>query len=110
MQTEEVEDHLKQIMLEKKLQIPYDPELINQLNIETLELTKEGREKFSHPGRTHDDQFWALALACFNRCCRVVDPVSYNASLLPIKLEQNSCLGYASYPEVCFRATGRIDC
>ena len=60
---EEVAGHLKQIMLEKKLQIPYDPELINQLNIETFELTKEGRLKFSHQEKKHNDQFWALSLA-----------------------------------------------
>ena len=59
-----VAGHLKQIMLEKKLQIPYDPELINQLNIETFELTKEGRLKFSHQEKKHDDQFLALSLAC----------------------------------------------
>ena len=40
---EEVAGHLKQIMLEKKVQITYDPELINQVNIETFELTKEAR-------------------------------------------------------------------
>ena len=48
---EEVAGHLEQIMLEKKLEIPYDPVLINQLNIETFELTKEWEgEAFSSRG------------------------------------------------------------
>ncbi len=54
---EEVASGLKQVMLEKRLQIPYDPDLINQLNIETFERTKEGRVKFFHGERTHDDHF-----------------------------------------------------
>lgn len=61
---EEVAGHLKQIMLEKKLQIPYDQKLIDQLNVETFEITKEGGVRFSHQESAHDDQFWVLALAC----------------------------------------------
>lgn len=46
----------------KTLKIPYDSELIAELNIERFELTKEGKIKFSHPEGTHDDRFWSLAL------------------------------------------------
>ncbi|MEM3668879.1 MAG: terminase family protein [Candidatus Bathyarchaeia archaeon] len=56
---------LKQCMTEKKLQIPYDSDLIAELNIERFELTKEGKIKFSHQEGTNDDRFWALALACY---------------------------------------------
>ncbi len=48
---EEVAGHLREIILGKELLIPYDPELINQLNIEAFELTKEWRVKFSHQER-----------------------------------------------------------
>ncbi|MCW4017384.1 MAG: terminase family protein [Candidatus Bathyarchaeota archaeon] len=57
--------HLKQAMTEKRLGIPYDSELIAELNVEQYELTKEGKTRFSHPQGTHDDRFWALALAAY---------------------------------------------
>ena len=57
--------HLKQLMVEGRLKIPYDPDLIAELNTERFELTKEGKIKFSHPEGTHDDRFWSLALACY---------------------------------------------
>lgn len=56
---------LKQCMMEKGLKIPYDPELIAELNIERFQLTKEGKIKFNHPENTHDDRFWSLALATY---------------------------------------------
>jgi ribosomal protein L37AE/L43A len=49
--------------LRPDLHIPYDPPLLNELNSEHYELTKTGRLSFSHPEGTHDDRFWALALA-----------------------------------------------
>ena len=52
-------------MTEKRLFIPYDSELIAELNIERYELTKDGKTRFSHPQSTHDDRFWALALAAY---------------------------------------------
>jgi hypothetical protein len=52
-------------MVEKKLKIPYDSELIAELNIERFELTKDGKIKFSHPEGTNDDRFWSLALATY---------------------------------------------
>ena len=52
-------------MTEKRLRIPYDSQLIPELNLERYELTKDGKTKFSHPPGTHDDRFWALALATY---------------------------------------------
>jgi len=52
-------------MVQGKLKIPYDPELIAELNVERFELTKDGRIKFSHLQNTHDDRFWSLALAVY---------------------------------------------
>jgi phage FluMu gp28-like protein len=67
--TQETKEHLatylKQCMTEKRLKIPYDSELIAELNIERFELTKEGKTKFSHPQGTYDDRFWSLALAVY---------------------------------------------
>lgn len=60
---EKMAQWLKQCMVQKRLKIPYDSDLIAELNIERFELTKEGKIKFSHPEGTHDDRFWALALA-----------------------------------------------
>jgi hypothetical protein len=50
-------------MVQKRLKIPYDSDLIAELNIERFELTKDGKIRFSHPEGTHDDRFWSLALA-----------------------------------------------
>ncbi len=57
--------YLKQTMHEDRLAIPYDNELIQELNVERFELTKSGKIKFSHPQGTHDDRFWAVALAVY---------------------------------------------
>jgi hypothetical protein len=54
---------LKNCMTEKRLRIPYDSQLIPELNLERYELTKDGKTRFNHPLGTHDDRFWALALA-----------------------------------------------
>ena len=47
------------------LHIPYDPELFSQLNIERYELSMTGKLLFNHPELTHDDGFWATALALY---------------------------------------------
>jgi hypothetical protein len=60
---EKMAQWLKQCMVQKRLKIPYDSDLIAELNIERFELTKEGKIRFSHPEGTHDDRFWSLALA-----------------------------------------------
>jgi len=62
---QEMAQWLKQTMTEKLLQIPYDSELIAELNTERFELAKDGKIRFSHPESTHDDRFWALALAAY---------------------------------------------
>jgi phage FluMu gp28-like protein len=62
---EKMAQWLKQCMVEKRLKIPYDSDLIAELNIERFELTKEGKIKFSHPEGTHDDRFWSLALSAY---------------------------------------------
>jgi phage FluMu gp28-like protein len=62
---QEMAGNLKQAMTEGRLGIPYDSELIAELNIERYELTKEGKTKLFHPQGTHDDRFWAVALAAY---------------------------------------------
>jgi phage FluMu gp28-like protein len=46
-------------------QLPYDNEVIAEINLEKFELTKDGHIKFSHPEGTHDDRLWAIALAVY---------------------------------------------
>ena len=72
---EELATHLKQMMVQGKFRLPYDSDLIAELNIERFELSKSGRIKFSHPEGTHDDRFWALALAVFS--ARKREPTPY---------------------------------
>jgi hypothetical protein len=47
------------------LHIPFDADLLHELNIERYELDKTGKLSFNHPEGTHDDRFWALALAVY---------------------------------------------
>ena len=47
------------------LHIPYDLDLYAELNVERYELGKTGKLHYNHPEGTHDDRFWALALAVF---------------------------------------------
>ena len=54
---------LKQRMAEGAFRMPFDRETLDELNVERYELTKTGRISFSHQDGTHDDRFWALALA-----------------------------------------------
>ena len=56
---------LKQRLQEGVLRIPYDRSLLDELNTEKYELTKIGKITYSHPEGTHDDRFWALALAIY---------------------------------------------
>ena len=55
--------YMKQLMLNGVLKIPYDPELIAEINVEKFNLTKSGQIVFSHPENSHDDRLWTLALA-----------------------------------------------
>ena len=57
--------YLKRTMEKGQLRIPYDSELINEVNVERYEQTQTGQTKFSHPNGTHDDRLWALALAVY---------------------------------------------
>jgi len=47
------------------LHIPFDPDLFHELNVERYELGKTGKILFNHPEGTHDDRFWAVALAVY---------------------------------------------
>jgi len=60
----ETEDGTSQ-SLRPLLHVPFDPELFNELNVERYELGKTGKILFNHPQGTHDDRFWALALAVY---------------------------------------------
>jgi len=42
-----------------------DIDLCAELNIEKYELMKTGHIRFSHPEGSHDDVFWAVALAVY---------------------------------------------
>jgi phage FluMu gp28-like protein len=56
---------MKRTMEKGQLRIPYDSELINEINVERYEQTQTGQTKFTHPNGTHDDRLWALALAIY---------------------------------------------
>jgi len=64
-QKQEVMTCLKQVMLEKRLHIPKDKELENEMNGEISELTSAGKTKFYHRSGTHDDRLWAVGLAVY---------------------------------------------
>ena len=60
----DIMENLRNMLTKKELKLPYDPDLIGEMNAEKFELNKTGQIQFSHPSGTHDDQLWALALAC----------------------------------------------
>ena len=62
---ENIMGYLKGRMEKGLLRIPYDSELINEINVERYEQTQTGQTKFTHPNGTHDDRLWALALAVY---------------------------------------------
>ena len=45
---------------------PYRGDICNEFNVERFALRKDGGYAFSHPQGTHDDVFWACALAVFS--------------------------------------------
>ena len=53
------------VSLRPLLHIPFDADLFHELNVERYELSKSGKLLFNHPQGTHDDLFWALALAVY---------------------------------------------
>jgi len=44
---------------------PYRSEWVTELNVERFELRKDGSIAFNHPQGTHDDVWWATALALY---------------------------------------------
>ncbi len=62
---QDILSYLKHSMEDGRLHIPFDRELMNEMNLERFELTETGQVKFSHPQGTHDDRLWALALAVY---------------------------------------------
>jgi len=56
---------LKVKMEQGLFKMPYDRRLCEQINEQRFEYTKSGQLKFWHPIGSHDDQLWALVLACF---------------------------------------------
>lgn len=44
---------------------PYRGDICTELNVERFELRRDGAIGFSHPNGTHDDCFWAVALAVY---------------------------------------------
>jgi hypothetical protein len=47
---------------------PYPGDITAELNVECYDLRKDGSLGFSHPNGTHDDCFWAIALAVYATC------------------------------------------
>jgi hypothetical protein len=45
---------------------PYRGDICTELNVERYELRKDGAIGYFHPSGTHDDVFWAIALACYS--------------------------------------------
>lgn len=62
---QEIMDILKRSMQDGLLHIPRDPELMNEMSNERVQLSKTGQLQFSHPSGTHDDRLWAVALAVY---------------------------------------------
>lgn len=54
---------LKTRLTDQTLKIPYHRETLSELNTPTYHLTKQGTIQYDHPPGTHDDAFWATALA-----------------------------------------------
>jgi len=44
-----------------RLNLPFDKDTLDELNVEKYELAKTGKITFSNSEGTHDDRFWALA-------------------------------------------------
>lgn len=47
---------------------PYRGDICNEYNVERFALRKDGGIAYSHPQGTHDDVFWASALAVYATC------------------------------------------
>ncbi len=53
LEKENIMGLLKRTMEKGELKIPYDSELINEINVERYEQTQTGQTKFTHPNGTH---------------------------------------------------------
>jgi len=62
---QEMAQILRRRLREATLHIPYDRHLLDELNVERYQLTKTGKIALDHPPGTHDDRFWATALAAY---------------------------------------------
>lgn len=62
---QEMAKYLKEAMQLKTFALPYDPDVIAELNLEKFEISKDGNVKFHHDEGTHDDRFWSIALAVY---------------------------------------------
>src|SRR5207253_3242904 len=65
VEKQKIMDVLKRSMQDETLHIPRDPELMNEMSNERVQLSKTGQLQFSHPAGTHDDRLWAVALAVY---------------------------------------------
>ena len=61
----EMAKYFKEQMQLKTFALPYDPDVIAELNVEKFEISKDGNVKFHHDEGTHDDRFWSIALAVY---------------------------------------------
>ncbi|KPV62526.1 MAG: Terminase-like family protein [Candidatus Bathyarchaeota archaeon BA2] len=57
--------NLRVKMEQGAFKMPYNHRLCQQINEQRYEYTKSGKLMFWHPPNSHDDQLWALALACY---------------------------------------------
>jgi len=62
---EEIANYAKEEAVQYRALIPYDSQLIDALNVERYELTKDGKIKLFHSEGDHDDIFWAWCLAVY---------------------------------------------
>ncbi len=53
---------------------PYRGDICTELNVERYDLRRDGTIGFSHPNGTHDDVFWAVALAVYATAEMVPEP------------------------------------
>ena len=59
---------LRILFQDRKIRIPYNEDLINQLHSLEKKITDSGMVRYTHPSQgliQHDDLVWALALACY---------------------------------------------
>jgi phage FluMu gp28-like protein len=57
--------YMRQLMEQDRLHFGYNPDLVNEMNVEQFEYMKTGQTQFSHPSGTHDDRLWAFTLAAY---------------------------------------------